>query len=346
MKLTRRDMLTGLAGAGVFTAYGPARAIKPYDPPSSLLDAAKKEGGFNLYSSTFPEMQADVIKMFNQRFPFIRVNYVRASGGQLFTRIRSEAANNKLDADVIDHSDRAQTKSIENLFADYAPPNAGDYLPEVLVSPKLWPTQVPCWCIAWNAELVKNPPKTWMDLTKADAYKPGTIAQVIAPSGGTTWTRIMFERQVLGEDYWTRQAATKPALYPSGAPLSDALVRGEVQIAPLVYNVIYTKQRDGAPVETFFPPEGIPIVPYASGITKTSKSPNAAKLFLDWSMSDEGQIHSIKDHGNLTSLKTAPFNPPGFDPKVAKLWVPKFEEFEKLRDVWIPEWNKIYGYRQ
>jgi iron(III) transport system substrate-binding protein len=64
---------------------------------------------------------------------------------------------------------------------------------------------------------------------------------VIAQSGGTTWTRIMFERQVLGEDYWAKQAATKPKLYPSGAPLSDSLVRGEVSIAPLVYNIIYRR---------------------------------------------------------------------------------------------------------
>ena len=39
-------------------------------------------------------------------------------------------------------------------------------------------------------------------------------AQVFAQSGGTTWTRIMFERQVLGEDYWAKQAATHPVLYP------------------------------------------------------------------------------------------------------------------------------------
>ena len=94
---------------------------------------------------------------------------------------------------------RAQVKSLEELFADYAPPNADDYLPGALVSKKLWPRITPGWCIAYNSELVKNPPKTWMDLTRGDLYKPGTIAQVIAPSGGTTWTRVMFERQVLGD---------------------------------------------------------------------------------------------------------------------------------------------------
>ena len=128
---------------------------------------------------------------------------------------------------------------------------------------------------------------------------------MIGQSGGTTWTRIMFERQVLAEDYWQKQAATKPKLYPSGAPLSDALVRGEVSIAPLVYNIIYPKERDGAPVKTFLPPEGVPIVPYASGIPKTAQNPNAARLYLEWQLSEEGQIYSIKQHGNLTSLKSA-----------------------------------------
>ena len=87
-----------------------------------------------------------------------------------------------------------------------------------------------------------------MDLTKAE-YGNKQIGQVIAPSGGTTWTRAMFERQVLGPEYWKKQAATQPLLFPSDAPTSDALVRGEVSIAPLLYNAIFPKMRDGAPVK-------------------------------------------------------------------------------------------------
>jgi iron(III) transport system substrate-binding protein len=183
-----------------------------------------------------------------------------------------------------------------------------------------------------------------MDLTKSE-YGDGQIAQVIAQSGGTTWTRVMFERQVLGEDYWARQAATKPKLYPSGAPCSDALVRGEFSIAPLVYNIVYPKQRDGAPIKTFFPPEGVPIVPYGSGIPKTAQNPNAARLYMDWLLSEEGQTFQIKQHGNLTSLKVPPLYPEGMS-KDTKFWVPKFAEFEALYGKWIEEWNKVYGYRQ
>ena len=33
-------------------------------------------------------------------------------------------------------------------------------------------------------------------------------------------------------------------------------------------------------------------------------------------------------------------------PKVIKPWAPNFDEYVKLRNEWIEEWNKTYGYRQ
>ena len=94
------------------------------------------------------------------------------------------------------------------------------------------------------------------------------------------------------------------------------------------------------------PPEGVPIIPFADGIPKTAKSPNAAKLFMNWRLSKEGQAWQIKTLGNITSLKEPPLYPKGWDPKVIKVWVPKFDEFEKLREKWLDDWNKTYGYRQ
>jgi iron(III) transport system substrate-binding protein len=306
--LTRRRVLRTAAAFGTFAIIGRAQAAKPFQPTDSLVEAARKEGKIVLYTATFVEVEQEVINEFRKKFPFIRVEMIRAPGGQLITRVKTEASAGKLAADLVLHSDRGLMKALDHLFQDYAPPNAADYLPRRSVSPKLWPNITPGWSIAYNKELVKNPPKSWMDLLKPE-YGDGQIGQVIAPSGGTTWTRIMFERQVLGEDYWARHAANKPRLYPSGAPLSDALVRGEVAIAPLIYNIIYPKQRDGAPVATFFPPEGVPIVPYASGIPKTAQSPNAARLYMDWLLSDEGQVYSITQHGNMTSLKNPPLMP-------------------------------------
>jgi iron(III) transport system substrate-binding protein len=343
--VSRRAVLAGAAGMAATLASGRVRALEtPFGPPE-LIEAARKEGSLVYYTANFAEVEREVISAFNKRFPFIKVEMVRAPGGQLITRVKTEAAAGKLAADIVDHSDRGLMLELVDLFQDYAPPNAADYVPDVLVSPKLWPRATLVWSIAYNTELVKKPPKSWMELTNPE-YGNGVIGQVIGPSGGTTWTRIMFERQVLGEDYWQRQAATKPVLYPSGAPLSDALVRGEVQIAPLLYNIVWTKKRDGAPLDVFFAPEGAPINPYASGISKTAAHPNAARLFLNWNLSEEGQAFMIKELGNLTSLKNPPLYPAGFDPKVVKAWVPNFEQYQRFHAEWMEQWNKTYGYRQ
>src|SRR3981189_1054099 len=307
--------MAGIAGLGIVLGGAPALAQEFGSP--ELIAAAKAEGKLVYYTANFAEVEQQVIKEFNKRFPEIKWEMVRAPGGQLIPRVRTEAAAGKLAADVVDHSDRALMLPLVDLFQDYAPPNAADYRPQALISPELWPLAPLVWSIAYNTELVKTPPKTWMDMTRPE-YGNKQIGQVFAASGGTTWTRIMFERQVLGEDYWKKQAATNPVLYPSGAPTADSLVRGEVVMGPLLYNAVFPKKRDGAPVEILFAPEGAPVNPYASGVPKTAAHPNAAKLFLNWCLSEEGQTFMIRELGNLTSLKVAPIYPQGFDPKVAK----------------------------
>ena len=252
--MKRRMTIATTLGLAISLAGLPAWAQNEFGS-KELIAAAEKEGQLTYYTANFAETEQEVIKAFNKRFPKVKVSMVRAPGGQLITRVKTEAAAGKLAADAISHTDRGLMKELSDLFQDYTPPNAADYRPDALVSPKLWPGATLGWAISYNSALVKNPPKSWMDLTKPE-YKDKLIGQVVAPSGGTTWTRSMFERQVLGEDYWAKQAALGIALYPSGAPLSDALVRGEVSIAPLLYNIAYTKTRDGAPVEFHGSEEG------------------------------------------------------------------------------------------
>src|SRR3954447_21007756 len=75
--------------------------------PPELIEAARKEGKIVYYTANFTEVEQEVIKAFNKRFPFVKVEMVRAPGAQLITRVKTEAAAGKLAADVIDHSDRA-----------------------------------------------------------------------------------------------------------------------------------------------------------------------------------------------------------------------------------------------
>src|ERR1051326_5263639 len=129
----------------------PAAAQQEFGSPE-LIAAAKKEGRLVLYTANFAEIEQEVINVFNKRFPEIKVEMVRAPGGQLITRIKTEAAANRLTADIIDHSDRALMKDLVDLFQDYAPPNAADYRDDVQISPNLWPPLTTAWSIAYNTD--------------------------------------------------------------------------------------------------------------------------------------------------------------------------------------------------
>src|ERR1700720_1675408 len=131
-------IMAGIAGIGLALDGAPAQtqAQKEFGSPE-LIAAAKAEGRLVFYTANFAEVEQEVIKAFNKRFPEIKVEMVRAPGGQLITRVRTEAAAGKLIADIIDHSDRALMQPLADMFQVSAPPNAADYNPEAKISPKL-----------------------------------------------------------------------------------------------------------------------------------------------------------------------------------------------------------------
>src|SRR3954467_2943747 len=125
--------IAAIAGiAGLALTWGAAAQAQEFGSPE-LIAAAKAEGKLVFYTANFAEVEQEVIKKFNQRFPEIRVEMVRAPGGQLITRVKTEAAAGKLAADVVDHSDRALMSGLIDLFQDYAPPNGADYRPDALI---------------------------------------------------------------------------------------------------------------------------------------------------------------------------------------------------------------------
>lgn len=340
MPFTRRELLVSAATLGI----APARAVTRFEAAPALIEAARKEAGFISYTAQIEEVEQDIIAAFNQRFPFVKVEIVHAPGGQLFERIRAEVAANKLTADLIDHSEPGLLATMNDIFRDYRPPNADDYLPASIRTPRLWPRLTAGWCIAWNTELPGKKPHGWWDLTKPEYA--GSLGIPSGFTGGSTWARAMFERKVLGEAYWSKQAALRPRIYPTIAATADALVRGEVSIGPVSYPGIALKIRDGAPLEYVYPVEGIPCFVFAAGITASARRPAAAQLYLDWCLSQEGQAAMIRGTGHLTALKVPPLDPPGLDLRVRTLWFADRTEADRLRVGWLQDWGRAYGVRQ
>ena len=108
-KLVRNGAGAAVCAALLFACA--AHAAEPdFVPSAELLAAAKKEGKIVLYTANFLDTEQAVVKRFSERFPGIQIEIVRAPTGQLITRIKTEAAANRMIADVIDISDRVQAR--------------------------------------------------------------------------------------------------------------------------------------------------------------------------------------------------------------------------------------------
>jgi iron(III) transport system substrate-binding protein len=337
MKQSLRHTLMASALA-VATLFSGAALAQEEFGGQALIDAATKEGRLILYTSNQIEAEQELVKEFNKRFPKIRIELVRAPGSRLATRITSEFAANQLTADVIDMSDRGLVAEILPVFADYAPPNAADYPERVKAIANVWPKSTWGFVLAYNVAIDKEGPTTWAEL--ADEKYKGRVGLVTANSGGSTWTAAMFQRKELGEGFWEKLAANNPMVYPSGSPLASGLVRGEVFVGAAQSNAVIPMAQQGAPLKVVFPEEGIPLTASAAGVTKTAKNPNAARLYMNWSLSPEGQQAWVKGQGGFSVLPAAGM-PEGANENV-KLWLPDAEEYVSVRNAWITEWNRIY----
>ena len=132
--------------------------------PPELIEAARREGSS---SSTAPTWRR--AKPGHQRVQ----QALSLHQGRVPARARQSAAAAREDRGRGRKAARRRDRSLRPLadardrepVPDYAPPNAADYIPEARVSRKLWPRSTVVWAIAYNSELVKNPPKSWADLT-------------------------------------------------------------------------------------------------------------------------------------------------------------------------------------
>ncbi len=328
--------------SAIVTLLAPAALAAGYEPPADLVEAAKREGAVTIYTANQLESEQQLAKKFNERFPGINVEIVRAPGSRLIARIDAEAASGKLGADIVEFSDSGLAQVYNKLFADYAPPNAKDYPAALRVAtPNLWPKTTWGYVLAYNKAIVKQPPKSWHELTQS-GFKD-KIGWIPAAAGGTSWTLAMFQRQVLGEQEWKGLAEKNPVMFPSDAPLLAAVIRGEVRVAALKTNTIIPALKDGAPIGIVYPSDGVPLTVSVAGLLKAAPHPNAARLFLDWVLSDQGQKEWVETSGGVTVLAGGAV-PQGAD--ASKFWIPDVGEYARLRESWTTDWNTTFNYRQ
>jgi iron(III) transport system substrate-binding protein len=258
--------------------------------------AAKEEGTLVFYNAqagwTQPTAAAEA---FEKKYG-IRVDMLTGiRGAAMMERIRVETSNNQDSGDIVMMGvtgvvPMAQQGSLQ----DHGEiPNAANLILEPW-TPEEVPIYVVTYGIAVNSDMVSEAdmPKSWKDLT--DPKWKGKILsdEMTMPSGGQSWFAATLKG--LGEEFHKGMAKNELNYSRQTAERAKRVARGEFAFA-IPFNLAELEELKGLPVKGVIPVEGSPYTPISVALIKGAKHPNAAKLFMNYLLSKEGQLHFAKD---------------------------------------------------
>lgn len=317
----------------------PARAAD-----QALIDAAKKEGEVVWYTTVIiNQLVRPLAANFEKKYG-IKVQYVRANASDTALKIINEARAGKVQADLFDGTSATPPLKQAGLVAKFVPDNAKDLPARYLDPDQQWvATHAYYMTPGFNTDLVpvKDAPKTFEDLL--DPKWRGKMAwnSSTSSSGGPGFVGnvLITMGQDKGMDYLKKLAGQKIInMDVSARQLLDQAIAGEFPIALQIFNhhaVISAKK--GAPV-SWIPMEPVTSTLSVVSITKDAQHPNAAKLLIDYMLSEEGQkLFEAADylpvHPNVKPRE------PELTPEGGKFKVNVITP-EMLGDK-LPEWKKI-----
>jgi iron(III) transport system substrate-binding protein len=333
------NALQALAVLGLLATTGPtafAQAdIASYqgaDRTQRLIDGAKKEGTFTIYTSATVDDMTALVGAFEKKYG-IKPQVWRASSENIIQRASTEARGGRFDVDVFE-TDGVAMEALhrEKLLQVVKSPYLGDLIPDAIPPHGEWiGDRVQIFTAAYNTNLVKKAdlPKSYEDLTN-----PKWKGKLGIEAADNDWFSAVVTD--LGEEKGLklfREIVSKNGLSvrKGHTLLANLVVSGEVPLAltTYLYKALQLKN-DGAPIDWFvLPPEVARS--QGTGMARKSPHPHAAVLFMDFLLSDAQEILAKRDF-IPTNVKVKPL------PEGITL---KFVDPAKLLDE-NDKWEKLY----
>jgi iron(III) transport system substrate-binding protein len=253
------------------------------------VEAAKREGKVVIYGTIVPPVMKLIEKGFESKHG-LKVEYWRADATKVIERATTEWRSGRPGFDlVIGARGALLLAKQENLFAKYVPPSAASFPAKfkdadgMLTAWRVTPVGV-----LYNTDQVKSAdiPNKFDDLL---APKWNGKISMPDPSRHASTAQFLWNfHQIKGDrwmDFVRGLAKQTPFLVESYSSVPLAIVRGETLVG-LTY-VQYVGQTKGpigfAPTETVFAD------PSDIGLSAKAANPNAAKLFIEYLCSADGQ---------------------------------------------------------
>jgi ABC-type Fe3+ transport system substrate-binding protein len=263
----------------------------------------------------------------------IDVEYWRGSSTQVSERALSEWRAGRPGFDVVEGNRGVQLiMKSEGLFQKYVPPSSEKFPAQFKEKDALiTPWRVLPISILYNSDLVKanEVPKTLDDLL--DPKWSGKIS-IPDPTRHTTTAQFLWNLQMFKKDKWLDYvralAKQRPILVDSLAPVTTTVIKGEALVG--ITYIKYVKQYKG-PVDYVLQDKYLTDPNYLSLSAKTGRA-NAAKLYIDFACSPEGQKEIAEDGEFVMAPGIYPpiKNAEKVAPNMMFMENPSAEEFKKL----------------
>lgn len=301
-------------------------------------------GQVTLYSPAAGEFQR-VIQRFNEDYPNIRVNPVMLAGSELGTRLQSEFTSGQSVGDVVMTSTTSSAgpwvEGQEDWFEPYIPDNADELRPEALNKEEGWFAAFSSvFGATYNTETISEDevPRSWDELT--DPKWDNRISMGDPRRQALTSVTFvgLLGNDVVDDQWFSDLAELQPR--PLDTPqVQQSLVSGQTDLAIWGLGFTSSAKADGAPLE-FIPELGVESLNGAA-LLKNAPNPEAAKVFLDWTVSENGQA-ALSESGFMPQTKGSSW-PEGLSPDVDMPVVPPYEEAAVLTKEVIDTWTGLLG---
>lgn len=256
-----------------------------------MIEAAKREGRLVLYTGMETDEATVFTKEFTRKYPFVKTEIFRSSGERVQQRFLVEHRANQHLADIFQTS-IVQVYQLKNAgtLARYVSEEAAALADGFKDPQGHWSAfyQIP-YVIGYNTKMVapKDAPTSYEDL-----LNPKWKGLISLETEEYQW--FYHALQIMGRDrgldFMKKFAAQNLQMRKGHTLLAQLVAAGESAIATVVYsNRVERMKASGAPIEWVrFKGPTITAI-NAIAIPDKAPHPNTARLFVDFTLSREGQ---------------------------------------------------------
>jgi iron(III) transport system substrate-binding protein len=288
-RITRRQAALGLTTLGVIATGRPRDARADL---AALEADARKEATLTWYIAQVDAETAEALaRAFTKDHPGITVSVIRTTGQVAYQRLTMDIKNHAPQCDVFSTTDISHMPILKEKheLTEYVPENAA------FIAPAFLPLTDPGYSYISNAArhfLIYNKnqltpeqaPKAWTDML--DPRFKGRVATGHPAFSGCTGVWAVAVRKIHGWGFFEQLAKNNPRIGRSGVDPVTLMSAGEVQVGVGPANVSYMMADKGNPIGIQVPTDGMALCVTPSGIPANAPHPAAARLFMEWLLSE------------------------------------------------------------